>query len=352
MDKNGISGAIDLYILNFEYYTKLKIKEGREMMNSEQIKIFTSISFKFRKRKMGGLVKENIELYAIMLPTLILIFVFCYIPIYGLLIAFQDYSPGMPFFSFTEDVTWVGLKHFERFVTGPFFGRNIRNTIVLSLYNILFGFWVPILFALLLNEVRAVRFKKFTQTASYLPYFISNVVVAGMILSFIQPDGLVNSIIEAFGGTRKNLSTEPNYFAAIYTVTNVWKSFGFNSILYLSAMSAIDPCLYESAYLDGAKRLQLMWHITLPSIKPTIAIMLIMAVGSLLSTNTDLILLLYSPATYPTADVIGTYVYRLGIEGGQFSYTTAIGFFAAVINFLLVFMANKTSDKIAGYSLW
>ncbi|NMA95580.1 MAG: sugar ABC transporter permease, partial [Clostridiales bacterium] len=225
-------------------------------------------------------------------------------------------------------------------------------TIILSIYNILFGFWVPILFALLLNEVRKERFKKIVQTSSYLPYFISSVVVAGMVLSFIEPNGLVNNIIAAFGGSRKALSTEPGYFRSIYTITNVWKSFGFNSILYLSAMTAIDPELYEAAYLDGATRMQRIWYITIPGIRSTIAIMLIMAVGSLLGTNTELILLLYSPATYPTADVLGTYIYRLGIEGGQFSYTTAIGLFSAVINFMMVFVANKISDKVAGHSLW
>jgi putative aldouronate transport system permease protein len=305
-----------------------------------------------KKRRMNGLIKENIELYTIMLPTIILIFTFCYIPIYGVLIAFQDYSPGMPFFSFTGDIKWVGLKHFMRFINGPFFNRIMINTIVLSFYNLLFGFWLPIIFALLLNEVRALRFKKFVQTASYLPYFISAVVVAGMVLSFIKPDGLVNGLVEVFGGTRTAINTSPKAFPFVYTITNVWKSFGFNSILYLSAIAAIDPTLYESAHLDGATRLQSMWYITLPSIKPTIAIMLIMAVGSLLASNTELILLLYSPATYPTADVIGTYVYRLGIEGGQFSYTTAIGLLASIINFILVFISNKASDKIAGYSLW
>lgn len=304
------------------------------------------------KKRMNGVVRENIELYIIMLPALILIFIFCYIPIYGLFIAFQDYSPGMPFFSLTEDIRWVGLKHFQRFVTGPFFSRIMRNTIVLSVYNLIFGFWIPIIFALLLNEVRAARFKKFVQTSSYLPYFISSVVVAGMVLSFIEPNGLINNIIATFGGTRKALNTDPAYFRAIYTITNVWKSFGFNSILYLSAITSIDPVLYEAAHLDGATRLQRMWHITLPGIRPTIAIMLIMAVGSLLTTNTDLVLLLYSPATYPTADVIGTYIYRVGIEGGQFSYTTAIGLFSAIINFVMVFAANKISDKVAGYSLW
>ena len=334
----------------------MKLKESKTGVASPSINPTKNPTMKFgklpHKRAMNGLIRENIELYTIMLPTIILIFIFCYIPIYGLLIAFQDYSPGMPFLSFTQDIKWIGLKHFTRFVTGPFFNRIMLNTVLLSSYNLLFGFWLPIIFALLLNEVRSLHFKKFVQTASYLPYFISTVVVAGMVLSFVRPDGLINSLVEAFGGSRAAINTDPGAFPILYTISNVWKSFGFNSILYLSAITAIDPTLYESAHLDGATRMQSMWHITLPGIKPTIAIMLIMAVGSLLGSNTDLILLLYSPATYPTADVIGTYVYRLGIEGGQFSYTTAIGLLSSVINFILVFIANKTSDKIAGYSLW
>ncbi|MEA4890605.1 MAG: ABC transporter permease subunit [Clostridiaceae bacterium] len=305
------------------------------------------------KRKYpAALIRENVELYLIMLPVLVLIFIFCYIPLYGVIISFQDYTPGMPFLSFTDPIKWVGIKHFKKFIDSIYFGRLMSNTILLSVYNLAFGFWIPIIFALVLNEVKALRFKKFIQTASYLPYFISSVVVAGMVLSFIQVDGLVNNVISAFGGTPAAFRNDPNAFPFIYTFTNIWKSFGFNAILYLSSIAAIDPSLYESARLDGAKRLQLMRYITIPGIKPTIAIMFIMAVGSILSSNTDLILLLYNPATYITGDVIGTYVYRLGIQGGQFSYTTAIGLFAAVINFVLVFVANKCSDKFANYSLW
>lgn len=300
------------------------------------------------------LLKENAELYTIMLPTFVLILIFCYIPIYGLVISFQDYIPGMSFLSFDAEnpIRWVGLKHFERFITGTNFQRLMKNTLWLSFLNIVFGFSVPIIFALFLNEIKSARFKKFVQTASYLPYFISTVVVAGMVLSFININGIFNKLVEGLGGVPKSYNTDPKYFPTIYTITNVWKNFGFNSIMYLSAIAAIDPALYESARLDGAKRLQLMWHITIPSIKPTIAIMLIMSVGSMLSSNTDLILLLYGPATYSSADVIGTYVYRIGVEGGQFSYTTAIGFFAAAINFVLVFLANRASDKITEVSLF
>lgn len=308
---------------------------------------------KTKKRKINrDLLHENLELYSIMLPVLAMIFIFCYIPMYGIVIAFQKYVPGRPFLAFDGSTKWVGLKYFIDFINGKYFGRLMGNTIKLSLYNLVFGFPIPIIFALLLNEIHSVRWRKFFQTASYLPYFISMVVVAGLVVSFLETNGLVNNIIVALGGERSALRTNKNLFPWIYTITNIWKSFGFNSILYMSAITAIDTSLYESAKLDGATRLEQVWYITLPSIRPTIAIMLIMAVGGIMSSNTDLILLLYTSATYETADVIGTYIYRVGIQGGKFSQTAAIGLFATIINFILVFIANRLSNKISGTGLW
>lgn len=306
-----------------------------------------------KKRKINrDLLHENLELYSIMLPVLAMIFIFCYIPMYGIVIAFQKYVPGRPFLSFDGSTKWVGLKYFIDFINGKYFGRLMGNTIKLSLYNLVFGFPIPIIFALLLNEIHSVRWRKFFQTASYLPYFISMVVVAGLVVSFLETNGLINNIIVALGGERSPLRTNKKLFPWIYTITNIWKSFGFNSILYMSAITAIDTSLYESAKLDGATRLQQVWYITLPSIRPTIAIMLIMAVGGIMGSNTDLILLLYTSATYETADVIGTYIYRVGIQGGKFSQTAAIGLFATIINFILVFIANRLSNKISGTGLW
>lgn len=215
-----------------------------------------------------------------------------------------------------------------------------------------FGFWVPILFALLVNEVRVHRFKKFVQTASYMPYFISSVVVAGMVISFIDVDGVVNQILSVLGKAPQNYRLVPEAFDTIYTITNVWKNFGFGSILYLSTIASIDPTLYEAARIDGAGRIRQMWYVTLPGLKNIIAINLIMGIGNILAANSELILLLYSPATYEKADVIGTYIYRLGIEGGQFSYTAAVGLFMSVIAFALTFIANKISNKLSGYGLW
>ncbi len=297
-----------------------------------------------------GVLKENLQMYGMMLPSLILIMVFCYIPLYGLIIAFQDYVPGASFLG--NDVKWVGLKWFERFVTGHYFTRLLKNTLVLSGLNLIFGFTAPILFALLIDQIRQHHFKKFIQTASYMPYFISTVVVAGMVLTFIDTDGIITNVLTFLGLDRQNYKVNPSAFPWVYTLTNIWKSFGFNSILYCSIISSIDPGLYEAAKLDGANRFQQVWHVTLPGLRAVIAINLIMAVGAVLSTNTDLVLLLYDPATYDVADVIGTYTYRIGILEGQYSYTTAAGLFTAMIGFVLTFAANKISDKLTGYGLW
>ena len=305
---------------------------------------------KLTKQRKIMLLKDNAELYSLMLPAIILIFIFCYIPMYGYLIAFQDYKAGTSFWG--ADTEWVGLKHFERFYNSVFFSRLMGNTLWLSFLNLAWGFWVPIVFALLLNEVHVMGYKKFVQTASYLPYFISMVVMCGMLISFISPSGIINKLIVALGGEAKSWRTIPSAFAEIYVLSNIWKTFGYNSILYMSVITSIDTSMYESARLDGANRLQQAIKITLPSIVPTIAIMLIMQVGSLLNANTEMILLLYVPATYEVADVIGTYIYREGLSGGQFSYTTAIGLIQAVINFALVFIANKVSDKLTGAGLF
>lgn len=305
---------------------------------------------KLSKQKKMMLFKDNLELYSLMLPAIFIIIMYCYIPMYGVVIAFQNYAPGAPFWG--ENTKWVGLDHFIRFYESPFFGRLMGNTLWLSFLNLAWGFWVPIVFALLLNEVQVVGFKKFVQTASYLPYFVSTVVMAGMLISFISPNGIINKAIEALGGTAQSWRSMPSAFPTIYTLTNIWKGFGYNSILYMSVITSIDTSMYESARLDGANRLQQAIKITIPSIIPTIAIMLIMAVGGLLNANTDLILLLYVPSTYEVADVLGTYIYREGLQGGKTSYTTAIGLIQTVVNFALVFVANKISDKLTGAGLF
>lgn len=302
-----------------------------------------------RRRVRQDILKENIEVWLMMLPVLIIIFIFSYIPLWGVIIAFQDYQPGSPFF---EMESWVGLKHINKFLKSPFCSRLLTNTLRLSVLQILFAFWVPIIFALFLNEVTHLRFKKVVQTCSYLPYFVSSVVVAGMVISFLDVNGLINNVLAAFGVEPYEYITDPYYFPTIYTLTTIWKDFGFGSILYFSTLSSIDPSLYEAARIDGANHMQQIWHITLPGLIPVIAIKLIMSVGAILSSNTDMILLLYNTSTQKTADVIGTYVYRLGIQGGKFSYTTAVNLFMSLIGFGLTTMANKVSNKLTGSGLW
>lgn len=301
------------------------------------------------KRIRRDILQENLEAWSMMLPVLILIFIFSYIPLWGVVIAVQNYQPGSPFW---DPQSYVGLKWIIKFCKSKNFERLIGNTLRLSALQLLFTFWVPIIFALFLNEVGNLRYKKVVQTCSYMPYFVSSVVVAGMAISFLDPNGIINNIIVAFGGTSKEFITDPDAFPAIYTVTTIWKDFGFASILYFSTLSSIDPSLYEASRIDGANRWQQIWHITLPGIKSIIAIKLIMTVGSVLSSNTDMILLLYTPSTYKTADVIGTYVYRVGLQGGQFSYTTAINLFSSVIGFTLTFIANRVSNALTGSGLW
>ncbi|HIS75987.1 MAG TPA: sugar ABC transporter permease [Candidatus Merdivicinus excrementipullorum] len=302
------------------------------------------------KRKRN--LKENIILYLILSPVLIHIFIFCYIPMYGVVIAFQNYFPGSPFIAFDGSVEWVGLQHFTDFIGSIYFLRLIKNTVVLSGLQLLIGFGVPIVFALLLNEVKNVRYKKFVQTASYLPHFISMVVVASLALLMVSQDGLINQLLAMMGLSPINYSTDPKYFPWVYVITNVWSSFGWNSIIYLSTIASIDPNLYEAARMDGANRFQQAIHITLPSIRNTIIILFIFAVGGLLNANTEFILLMYNPTIYETADVIGTYVYREGILNGGFSKATAIGIFMQVINFSLLWLCNTISRKINGYSMW
>lgn len=295
-------------------------------------------------------LKDNIDYYLMMLIPLALIFIFSYLPMFGLVIAFQDYSVGRPFIG--EGVKWVGLKYFERFTKSFYFTRIMRNTLVLNIMGLFMGFWVPIVFALVVNEIHNSKFRKFTQTVSYMPNFISTVVMAGMFLSFIASDGIITQALNALGFQAKSLNANKQFFPWFYTLLGVWKGFGWNSILYLSTITGIDPALYESADVDGAGRLKKIWYITLPQMLPLIMIQLIFAIGGMLGSNTDLILLLYNSSVYETADVIGTFVYRETLMGGKYSYGTASGLLMSVLSFALVFSANATARKLTDFSIW
>lgn len=294
--------------------------------------------------------RENVQYYLLMAVPLILIFIFSYLPLFGIVIAFQDYVAGKPFWG--EGVTWVGLKWFQEFVNSYYFPRILRNTLTLNGMNLLLGFCVPIIFALVVNEIRLKKFQKFTQTVSYLPYFLSAVVAVGMVTSFIASDGIITRMLQALGFEAKSLNANPQAFPWIYTFTTIWKSFGWSSIIYLSTITAIDPGLYEAASMDGAGRLKKIWHITIPAMMPLVMIQLILSIGNMLTSNTDMILLMYNPSTYKTADVIGTYVYRESLMGGKFSYGTASGLLMSILSFGLTYIANMVSRKKTDFSMW
>lgn len=295
-------------------------------------------------------LRDNVQYYMMMLPVIALILIFCYFPMFGIVIAFQDYRAGRPFLG--DKTVWVGLKWFKEFVSSYYFGRILRNTIYINLLKLLMGFWVPIVFALLLNEVRLPKFKKTIQTLSYMPHFISAVVVAGMLINFIADDGIIPLLLGKIGIQVKSLNTNNSAFPWIYVLTTVWQGFGWSSILYLSTLSAIDPVLYEAADIDGATRMKKIWYVTLPFMLPLIMIQLILQIGNILTANTQLILLMYNSSVYSSMDVIGTYVYRDALKGGRFSYGAACGLLLSVMSFLLVFIANKISAKTTDFSLW
>ena len=291
---------------------------------------------------------RNRSLYLLMLPVIIFYVLFHYKPMYGALIAFKDYSPALGF----ADSPWVGLDNFVRFFDGIYFWRLLRNTVLLSFYNILFGFPAPIILALLLNEVKNEKFKRLTQTITYLPHFISMIVVAGMITNFCMTTGLFNDIIEFFGGEASPLLQNPKYYRTIYVASSIWQQVGWGSIIYLSALSGVDSQLYEAAAIDGAGKWKQLLHVTLPGITPTIVIMLIMQVGRAMSMGHEKTILLYNSATYETADIISSYVYRIGLLEQDWSYPTAIGLFNSVINLVLIILANRVSKKLTETSLW
>lgn len=282
------------------------------------------------------------------LPVLIFFILFHYKPMYGAIIAFKDYTPALGI----AESPWVGLENFSRFFSSVYFGRLIRNTILLSVYSLIFGFPAPIILALLLNEVRSKKFKGLTQTVTYLPHFISMIVVTGMLVDFSMTSGLFNDIVELFGGERSPLLQNPDLYRTIYVASGIWQEAGWGSIIYLSALSGVDSQLYEAAQIDGAGKWKQLLNVTLPGIMPTIVIMFILKMGTLMNMGYEKTILLYNPATYETADIISSYIYRIGLLDQDWSYSTAIGLFNSVINFALLLITNKLARKCGETSLW
>ena len=313
----------------------------------------------FQRRPMKGTetvltrcskaVRRDKFLFFLVLPAVVYYVVFHYIPMYGMIIAFKQFSPSKGILG----SSWVGIKYFRQFFQSVYFARLVKNTVLLSFYSILFGFPAPIFFALMLNEVRSPVFKRTVQTISYLPHFISVVIVVGMVVNlFAVRGGIVNNVIEKLGGARINFLMDPKYFRSLYIGSGIWQSFGWNSIIYLAALAAIDIELFEAARIDGANRLQQIWHLILPSILPTIVILLILAIGNLMNVGFEKILLLYNPSTYSVADVISTYTYRRGILNAEYSFGAAVGCFNAVINFVILLTMNKIAKTISDISLF
>ncbi len=304
---------------------------------------------KKEKLSFAKTLKRDKYLVYLFIPCFLYYLIFKYIPMFGIVIAFQDYSPYLGYFK----SEWVGLQNFIDFFESIYFWRLIRNTLMLNVYDLLLGFPVPIIFALLLNEVTNQGIKRFVQTVSYLPHFISIVIVVGIMHSFLSPNsGIVNVLLNNMGKDTIDFWTESKWFRPLYIGSGIWQGFGWGSIIYLAAISGIDPNLYEAAEMDGARRIRKMIHITIPGIMPTIVILLILRLGNMMSVGFQKIILMYNGATYETADVISTYVYRKGIAGGEFSFATAVGLFNSVINLILIFAANTFSRKIGETSLW
>ena len=298
--------------------------------------------------RLGKNIRRDRYLIFMVLPVVVYYIIFHYIPMYGVVIAFKD-------FSIRDGIlgsSWVGLKWFREFFSSVYFGRVLKNTLLLSIFNLLWSFPVPIVFALFLNELKNGWYKKTVQTITYLPHFISMVVICGMITDFFTTDGIVSKLIEALGGQNMNYLNSAKWFRTIFVGTNVWQSFGWNSIIYLAALTGVDAQLYEAATIDGAGRFKQLWHVTLPGILPTIMIMLILRLGQVLSVGFEKIILLYSPATYEVADVISSYVYRMGIGGSRYSYSAAVGLFQSVVNVLMLLLANRLSAKFSETSLF
>lgn len=291
---------------------------------------------------------KNRVLYFLVLPVIAFYLIFSYKPMYGAIIAFKDYSPGLGIMG----SRWIGFENYRYFFQSPDLGRILKNTLTINLTQLLICFPAPLLLALLFNEIGNEKFKKTAQTVSYLPHFISLVVICGLIKMFVASGGFVQQLVEKFDGVKIGLLSREEMFLPIYVISDLWQSVGWGSIMYVAALSGVDRELYEAAGLDGAGKWKQMLHVTLPGIKPTIIIMLILRIGSIMNVGYEKIILLYNPMIFNTSDVISSYVYRTGFESQDWSYSAAVGLFNSVINFIFLITANRISAKCNESSLW
>jgi len=300
-------------------------------------------------KKTLQLLRNDYDLYLMIVPIILCLVFFTYRPMTSLIIAFKDYSP----FKGIWDSPWCGFKHYREFFSSPYAYRVIKNTMVLGVVQLVFGFPLPIIFALLLDNLKNGPFRKGIQTINFLPHFISTVIVCSMVVNFLAPtSGVVNSILVKMGAQPVYFLAEPQYFVPIYYIMSIWRETGYNSIIYISALTAINGDLYEAATVDGAGKMKQLFYITLPELKPTIIIMLLIQLGSILNVSYEAIILLYNPSIYETADVISSFVYRVGMQQGRYDYSTAIDLLNSFISFILIIGANKISRKVSETSLW
>lgn len=302
-----------------------------------------------KKQDFRTVMKNNWQLYVLILPAIIYFIVFNYFPLYGIQIAFKDYKAA----SGIAGSAWVGLKHFENFFNAYYFKRLLSNTLLLNVYNLLWSFPIPLILAIFLNQIKNPRRKRFIQTSIYVPYFISTVVLAGMLYIFLSPtSGIFNIIRTSMGMKAVDYMSEAAAFRTVYIISGIWQSAGWGTILYIASLAGVDPSLYEAAEIDGASIWQKIRYIDLPSLIPVAMMVFILDCGKLLSSNTDKALVMQTAGNIPTSDIIGVYVYNVGLGSGQFSYTAAIGLFVNIINFILIISVNKISKKVTDVGLF
>lgn len=302
-----------------------------------------------KKRRLLKQIIAHRWLYLFLAPTIIYLAIFNYGPMYGVQIAFKNFNPALGIW----ESPWVGLRHFREFVSGYYFWPIIKNTLTVSLYSTIFGFPMPIFIALLLNEIKFKRYKKFIQTTLYAPHFISTVVMVGMIIIMLSPSmGIINKLVEFLGFEKQYFMIQPKAFAPIYVLSGIWQGMGWGAIIYIAALSSVDPVLYEAAIIDGASRLQRIWYINIPTIKPTIIILLIMSIGRIVSVGFEKVYLLQTPLNLETSEIISTYVYKRGLLNASYSFSAAVGFFNNIVNIILLFLANFTARKFSETSLF
>lgn len=327
-------------------FTRKKVAaNAKEGLSNQVVEIRPTLQ---REGKWSRDWRKNKSLYVLFLPVLLFYIVFQYGPMLGLMISFQNYRPSLGFL----ESKWVGLDNFKEFFTNPFFKRVLLNTIKISITNLVFTFPMPILLAIFISELRTKGYSRVVQTISYIPHFISIVVVVSIMTDLTNRDGAIVQLLSNFGFKPVTMINEPRFFLPMYIISGVWQNIGWNSIIYLSALLAIDAQLYEAAWIDGAGKFRQFLSVTLPGLAPTIIVMLILQVGKSFNVGYEKIILMYNPLTYDVADVINTYVYREGLINMNWSYSAAVGLFNSIVSFALVWGTNKLSKKLSGSSLW